>query len=279
MTKVVAHFLVKEETWYLGMLLQSALKSVWNAVDAVLILDDGCAGVAKGMLDDLLGNWKGTAGVRVCRGYDGEDSFAGKHNFLINETDELDWALWLDADEVHHPEVLRLVCDVVRAGKYSHATRIRGYYHHFMRDPNHFRDVLFRNHLFFKIFKGAHWEGAVHERLLGPYGQPVDNAYMYAHYGYTKPREQVLAQWIRYDELAGQMVYDLSGKPELPKLDADKNLHGQFGDEGLGVFSGDHPEHVAWIFDGTLEAQGIKWTPEGQQGAMNDPDFLKKWRS
>lgn len=280
MTKVVAHFLCKEETWYLGMLMRSSLRSVEEAVDEIMILDDGCQGIAKEILQEEMRAIQERNKTTVTQVQGGQQGFGEKHNALIDRTSVDDWVLWLDADEVHHRNRLQSVCDEIRDGKHTKATRIRGYYYHFMRDPFHYRDILHRNHLLYRRLEDARWSGPVHEQLDGSYGEPADGGYLYSHYGYTKPRKQLLSQWLRYDELEGEMRYNLSGGSQLPELDPNKDLHGQFGEEGLKLFANNnHPSDVCWMTDGTLEEKGIEWTDQGQKGCKSDPDFLAPWRN
>lgn len=71
-----------------------------------------------------------------------------------------------------------------------------------------------RDGLYYRIFlvrrvPGVHFEGRVHERVVGIGPKVVDSGLHYVHYGYTKPKAEILRKWRLYARYEGmEHIYD-----------------------------------------------------------------------
>ena len=96
------------------------------------------------------------------------------------------WIAFVDADEVHGPQVARIAAHLAELpARYDF---VDGYTRHFFGSFEYYTSIE-RRMMFFRFRPGLRWEGAVHERLLGLDGLRVALPYVYAHYGHTlEPR-------------------------------------------------------------------------------------------
>jgi hypothetical protein len=96
------------------------------------------------------------------------------------------WVAFVDADEVHSPGVDRIAnrLDLVPK-EYDF---LDGYTWHFFASFDYYTSIE-RRMMFFRYRPDLHWEGAVHEKLVGLSGGRIAVPYIYAHYGHTlEPR-------------------------------------------------------------------------------------------
>jgi hypothetical protein len=114
--------------------------------------------------------------------------FAAARNVCLRLHRELgagEWVAFVDADEVHGPAVSAIAARLDRVpAEYGF---VDGYTWHFFGSFRHYTSIE-RRMMFFRFRPELHWEGAVHERLLGD-GKRIALPYVYAHYGHTlQPR-------------------------------------------------------------------------------------------
>jgi hypothetical protein len=96
------------------------------------------------------------------------------------------WVAFIDADEVHGPRIQTIAQRLDRVpDEYDF---VDGYTWHFFGSFDYYTSIE-RRMMFFRYARKAHWEGAVHEQLLGLSGKRVALPYVYGHYGHTlQPR-------------------------------------------------------------------------------------------
>jgi hypothetical protein len=93
-----------------------------------------------------------------------------------------DWVAFVDADEVHGPQVGSIAR---RLGSVpAQYDFVDGYTWHFFGSFDYYTSIE-RRMMFFRFKPGLRWEGAVHEQLIGLTGRRVALPYVYAHYGHT----------------------------------------------------------------------------------------------
>lgn len=96
------------------------------------------------------------------------------------------WIAFIDADEVHGPKIRNIAKNLDRVP--SEYDFVDGYTWHFFGSFDFYTSIE-RRMMFFRYAPGLHWEGTVHERLLGLSGKRIALPYVYAHYGHTlQPR-------------------------------------------------------------------------------------------
>lgn len=169
--------------------------------------------------------------------------FASARNVCIrlhHERDAGEWMLFVDADEVHGPQLARVArnlqqipaaCDFVDA-----------YTWHFFQSFEWYRSIE-RAKTFIRMTPDARWEGAVHEKLHGPSGKRMALPYVFAHYGWVLPIER---------QAQKERLYAALGRPGamLPQHELDApQLERSFAHEWETVlrFRGSHPPAAAEI--------------------------------
>ncbi|MEO6835274.1 MAG: hypothetical protein ABI231_05135 [Candidatus Tumulicola sp.] len=97
-----------------------------------------------------------------------------------------DWVAFIDADEVHGENVARIAANLGRVPpEYDF---LDGYTWHFFQSFDYYTSIE-RRMMFYRFRADSHWEGAVHERLVGLGGKRIALPYVYGHYGHTlEPR-------------------------------------------------------------------------------------------
>lgn len=114
-----------------------------------------------------------------------------------------DWVLFLDADEVHGPELPYIAREILpRLG--AGVDRLDGYTYHFFGTFGWLTDVA-RRMMFFRYAPGLHWVNAVHERLVGLSGKTVVIPYVYYHYGNVLPPRMLAEKHLRYFALGNKV--------------------------------------------------------------------------
>ncbi len=97
-----------------------------------------------------------------------------------------EWVAFVDADEVHGPQVSRVAAhldEIPRDTAY-----IDAYTWHFFQSFDWYTSIE-RRMMFFRFSPNARWDGTVHEHLLGLDGERIALPYVYGHYGHTlEPR-------------------------------------------------------------------------------------------
>lgn len=96
------------------------------------------------------------------------------------------WVAFVDADEVHGAAVERIARRLAELpARYDF---VDGYTWHLFASFEYYTSIE-RRMMFFRYHPALHWEGAVHERLVGAAGERIALPYVYAHYGHTlQPR-------------------------------------------------------------------------------------------
>ncbi len=81
--------------------------------------------------------------------------------------------------------------------------------HRLMKSYWYMQNQSDRDGLYYRTFlvrkrPGVHFEGRVHERLVGIGPNIIDSGLHYVHYGYTKPKAEILRKWKLYAAYEGQ---------------------------------------------------------------------------
>lgn len=261
----VAHMIAKEESWFSSMLMMSAIKSVLPAIDKLILIDNGCS---KMCVDMYSGVFNSSSGVKIIvQQAPGERDFSKLRNMCMAESSPGDLILKLDADDVHYASKLKQVFDYM--DQHSEIAQVLGLFYHHRRDPWLYQ-CQHRKDIFFRQGEGTHWEKSVHEMMVGLHGARIDCDYAYHHFGYCKSRSELLYHWINYDILEFGEVkrYDISS---VEAVDPNKDLHGQFAVKENQKYQGKFPPEVDWMFDGTMQKQGLHWDETGLVGGEFDP--------
>lgn len=163
--------------------------------------------------------------------------FSTARNVCIALHEKLDageWMLFVDADEVHGPQLPRIArnLDRIPAG----VDYVDGYTWHFFQSFDWYRSIE-RAKMFIRAVPGMRWEGIVHEKLHGPSGSRIAAPYVFGHYGWVLPIER---------QAAKERLYASLGRPGkmLPPEELDApDLERSFREEWRTVlrFRGAHP--------------------------------------
>jgi hypothetical protein len=116
--------------------------------------------------------------------------FAAARNVCIRLHQERgagEWMLFVDADEVHDPRLAYIARNL--AAVPPDIDFVDGYTWHFFQSFDWYRSIE-RAKMFIRMTYDARWQGAVHEKLLGPAGKRLALPYVYAHYGWVLPIER-----------------------------------------------------------------------------------------
>jgi hypothetical protein len=163
--------------------------------------------------------------------------FAAARNVCIRlhrERDAGEWMLFVDADEVHGPQLARIARNLHRVSpEYDF---VDGYTWHFFQSFDWYRSIE-RAKTFIRLSPDASWEGAVHEKLRGPGGKRLALPYVFAHYGWVLPIDR---------QAQKERLYAALGRPGamLPQHELDApQLERSFAREWRTVlrFRGTHP--------------------------------------
>jgi hypothetical protein len=166
--------------------------------------------------------------------------FASARNVCIrlhHEHDAGDWMLFVDADEVHGPQLTRIARNL--PGVPAAVDFVDGYTWHFFQSFDWYRSIE-RAKMFIRVTPDLHWEGIVHEKLRGLTGTRVALPYVFGHYGWVLPIER---------QAAKERLYASLGRPGkmLPQEELDApDLERSFREEWRTVlrFRGVHPPAV-----------------------------------
>ena len=143
-----------------------------------------------------------------------------------------DWVLFLDADEVHGPELPYIAREILpRLG--PGVARLDGYTYHFFGTFGWLTDVA-RRMMFFRYAPELHWVNPVHEKLVGLSGKTVVIPYVYYHYGNVLPPRMLAEKHLRYFALGNKVPRP----PDAEEADAEVYLAKA---AELRPFRGAHP--------------------------------------
>jgi len=143
-----------------------------------------------------------------------------------------DWVLFLDADEVHGPELPYIARKILpRLG--TNVAQLDGYTYHFFGTFDWITDVA-RRMMFFRYSPRLHWVGPVHEKLVGLEGKTVVLPYVYYHYGNVVPPRMLAEKHLRYFALGNKVPRP----PDADQADAEVYL-AKAGE--VRPFRGTHP--------------------------------------
>ena len=265
----VAHMIAKEESWYSSMLMASAIRSVIPAIDKLVLIDNGCSDTCIKICFSVLNELELAGKQLDVKIHREEKDFSKLRNMCLERSEPGDLILKLDADDGHYAEGISNVFNHMESN--SDIGCVLAQFIHHRRDPSlqdksgtHLKDIFFRQTPDMK------WEKGVHEGITGIIGSKVNSTYLYHHFGYTKPREELLAHWINYDILEFGEVrrYNLKS---FEDLDPNEDLHGQFKVEENKPYNGEYPPEFKWMFDGTMDERKLRWTERGLEGSEFNP--------
>jgi hypothetical protein len=162
------------------------LESIAGAA-GLLIVNDNAPGPSPHAA--VLGKSRFAREQRMCVDRTPFSGFAAARNVCLqlhSERSTARWVAFVDADEVHGPLVGRIAKRLDRVpAAYDF---VDGYTWHFFGSFEYYTSIE-RRMMFFRYGPQVHWEGAVHEQLVGLAGKRIALPYVYAHYGHTlEPR-------------------------------------------------------------------------------------------
>lgn len=243
MARIVAHLIVGAR---LEPFLGALLASVEPVVARVLVNDNSGLGERSPHVRTLAESaFAGSGRLRVAHTSFEDFSSARNVCFTLDpEADEQTWIAFVDADEVHGAAFARI------AARLDTLPRsigfVDGYTWHFFQSFDWYASIE-RRMTFFRWTPQAHWEGKVHEQLLGVPGKRLALPYVYAHYGHVVP--------FAWAARKGQLYASL-GAPGTPLDDASAARADEEGDYSvvdeffadwwprLMRFRGEHPPAV-----------------------------------
>ncbi len=222
MARVSALFIVKNEEEYFPF----SLRAVHEAVDEVVVVDNGSADSTPAIARRF---------PKVKLLFSDADDFSALWNHGLAQVTG-DWFLFLAADEVFYPDLKEALPRLCARGDVDAYTC---WFYHLMRSYWYVQNSSDRDGLFYRVFlvrrvPGVHFEGRVHERLVGVGPRVEDSGLHYVHYGYAKPQRDVFRRWVHYARLEGiEHIYD--GRDPDHILD----------DRPLNPFTRGHPPVIA----------------------------------
>uniref|UniRef100_E6Q2Q7 Glycosyltransferase 2-like domain-containing protein n=1 Tax=mine drainage metagenome TaxID=410659 RepID=E6Q2Q7_9ZZZZ len=136
-------------------------------------------------------------------------SFDSARNICLKlhaEHDAGEWILLIDADEVHGPEIARIVGNLNKVPpKYN---CIDAYTWHFFGSFDWYLSIA-RRMMIVRYTPNLYWERPVHEQLRGILGARLALPYIYAHYGHTLDARRHAEKHLHYRDLgAGDDTID-----------------------------------------------------------------------
>ena len=197
MARIVAHLIVGARPEpFLGALLES-LASV---ADRLFVNDNSGLGERSPHAPILEASHFAREG-RLRTAHTVFEDFASARNVcfaLDAEADERTWIAFVDADEVHGEHFARIAAHLDRLPR--EIAYVDGYTWHFFQTFDWYASIERRMSLF-RWTPQAHWEGKVHEQLLGVPGRRLALPYVYGHYGHVVPFQWAARKGIQYSTL------------------------------------------------------------------------------
>lgn len=220
--------------------LPAVLESIRDCAGHVVINDN--SGCDPGPNDDVIAASGLAAAGRLTLVRTTFTGFADARNACIDATPAgARWALFVDADEVHGPELTRMAA--LLDGLPADVDAVDGYSRHFVGSFDWWRSVD-RRLCFFRLRERRRWRGIVHEQLE-PVGRRTALPAVWAHYGHVvTPR----MEWEK------SRLYSSLGQPGFSPTDADLErvdaaaAWGRMRGEVMR-FHGDHPEAMAPVIE------------------------------
>ncbi len=160
--------------------------------------------------------------------------FAAARNVCIRlheERDAGEWMLFVDADEVHGSQIVRIAQNLHVVP--DEVDFIDAYSSHFFQSFDWYRSVE-RAKTFIRMTPGIRWEGPVHEKVHGPSGRRIALPYSFAHYGWVLPVER---------QAHKERLYAALGRPGEMLAPQERDLERSFAQQwpALLRFHGAHP--------------------------------------
>ncbi|MBQ7501416.1 hypothetical protein IJT93_01690 [bacterium] len=186
------------------------------------------------------------------------DYASARNRTLAMLPENTGWIFRVDADEVHYPDLLKIVTRQLLPNLKEDVGMLDAYWLCFFHSFYHTRKLERRHDLFIRHHKGMRWEKAVHEQLLGRQGKRVAAPYIFHHYALVKTLEDVMDKEVKYKELV-KLNPDV--KPYSLNTDIGSWLADHAGE--LFKYSGNYP---------TLQVPLLKDLPQ-------PPPWLEEYRN
>jgi hypothetical protein len=119
---------------------------------------------------------------------------------------------------------------------------VDGYFYQFIQSFDYYRSIDRRHNLLFKSHPNLRWEKPIHSQLTRIKGRRISTGYLYFHYGYVVPPQNVLDRWSLYHR------YD-SVPFDPGKLDVQTLFQGYENWMVLVPFRGNHPKALSSYFE------------------------------
>jgi hypothetical protein len=116
--------------------------------------------------------------------------FAAARNVCLRlhaRRDAGEWVLRLDADEIHAPQIARVTKNLSRVP--ANVNILDVYLRHFVQTFDWYMSIT-RHRCLFRFSEVLHWEGKVHEQLLGLGRGRLALPYLFVHYGWVLPADR-----------------------------------------------------------------------------------------
>ncbi|NDD27152.1 MAG: glycosyltransferase [Proteobacteria bacterium] len=117
------------------------------------------------------------------------------------------WIFMVDADEVHGGG-LETVTRGVLASLPPSVGVVDAYVVQFLQTLDYYISLDRRHNLFFRLTPETRYERDVHEQLQGVRGRRLCLPYVYHHYGYVRPNQEILDKWRLYQRLGDKTYKD-----------------------------------------------------------------------
>jgi hypothetical protein len=144
------------------------------------------------------------------------------------------WVAFIDADEVHGPQAVRIASHL--GDMPARIGFIDAYTWHFFQSFDWYTSIE-RRMMFFRFTPEARWEGPVHEQLHGVPGSRLVLPYVYAHYGHTLEPRRHAEKGRHYSALGAPG--DILTEEELDGFDIERYFAPVY--HRLMKFRGSHP--------------------------------------
>lgn len=193
--------------------LQSCLESVNGSVDLVII-NDNSQNSEKNPNMDIIKKSKLFASGKVKLLFNKFQGFADARNKYLEYIKTLSlsddsWLIKLDSDEVHS-HILKIITREILPALPSSIGVVDTYFFHFMQSFDYIYSIDRRHDLFVRYNKDLLWKGDVHEKLTGQKGARIALPYLFYHYGYVNPKDDILERWKLYARCGDNTYEDLN---------------------------------------------------------------------
>lgn len=215
--------------------LEACLESLNEAVD-LLVINDNSADKANPNIESIKKSKMFNQNkVKILfNSFNGFDDARNKCLEYIHSLGrrEGSWMLKIDADEVHTP-ALKIIAKEILPNLPETMGVADSYFFHFMQSFDYLYSIDRRHDFFVRYTPSLHWEGAVHEKLLGQQGKRIALPYAFYHYGYVNSKDDILEKW---------KLYSRCGDNSFPDLDKfDRSVFLNWEGRYCVKFKGKHP--------------------------------------